>query len=245
MKDIVLRELSSENFLMEQELIDYIMDILSSSNGDEICESVPPLLLSSGRVKTESEADELCYRILSHLNISHHLSQSRQLETPIQIDAIPVGIKEDLAYVPNMDRNKHKISNGNSYEVENYSREIIDELKESDRCENIITYHDWIHMTNSVDAKIRKKALGELCPCRIKRDCEEIWTRIIEMTKDINVDVRYQALHNLCDGSPNNKEDTIIKILEEMQAAESDKFIKRKLNLVLTSYRYTGKWNIL
>jgi hypothetical protein len=73
----------------------------------------------------------------------------------------------------------------------------------------------------------RKKALRELCPCHVKHNVKEFWDRIIEMTKDedrtysqynvsyfLSANVRYQVLHNLCDGSPLAKEDEIIAAIE-------------------------------
>lgn len=90
----------------------------------------------------------------------------------------------------------------------------------------------------------RKKALRELCPCHVKCDIPEVWERIIEMTKDPDPDVRYQALHNLCDGSPNRREEQIIDILNQMHNDE-DKYIRRRVHQILSTYRKTGKWNVL
>jgi hypothetical protein len=71
-----------------------------------------------------------------------------------------------------------------------------------------------------------------------------LWTRIKEMAKDEDPSVRYQVLHNLCDGSPHNLESEVIPILESMWN-DPDKKIRRQVRRVLNSYRRTGKWNVM
>jgi hypothetical protein len=64
------------------------------------------------------------------------------------------------------------------------------------------------------------------------------------MRKDPDPGVRYQVLHNLCDGSPNTREIEVIEAIEDMHNDE-DKYIRRRVHQVLASYRRTGKWNIM
>jgi len=83
-----------------------------------------------------------------------------------------------------------------------------------------------------------------MCPCHVKKNIQEFWDRIIEMVKDPDPDVRYQALHNLCDGSPNDRELDVINAIKELEHDES-KQVRRAVNKVISSYKRTGKWNVL
>eukprot|EP01120_Amphizonella_sp_Union-15-10_P013541 TRINITY_DN628_c0_g3_i4.p1 TRINITY_DN628_c0_g3~~TRINITY_DN628_c0_g3_i4.p1 ORF type:complete len:133 (+),score=22.51 TRINITY_DN628_c0_g3_i4:249-647(+) len=107
-----------------------------------------------------------------------------------------------------------------------------------------VPIEEFIKFTFNENPKIRKKALRELCPCHVKRDVEEFWNRIIEMVHDPDGLVRYQVLHNLCDGSPNFREEQIIAAIEELHNDE-DKAVRSAANKVLSHYRRTGKWNIM
>jgi len=64
------------------------------------------------------------------------------------------------------------------------------------------------------------------------------------MIEDPDAEVRYQAMHNLCDGSPNHLEDIVIEALNKLHN-DPDKRIRRKVHNVLSTYRRTGKWNVL
>ncbi len=64
------------------------------------------------------------------------------------------------------------------------------------------------------------------------------------MRHDPDPAVRYQVLHNLCDGSPTARETEVIEAIEDMHNDE-DKYIRRRVHQVLANYRRTGKWNIL
>lgn len=57
-------------------------------------------------------------------------------------------------------------------------------------------------------------------------------------------EVRYQVLHNLCDGSPNDREEEVIAAVKTFER-DSCKKIKRAVNQVLASYNRTGKWNVM
>eukprot|EP01098_Paradermamoeba_levis_P010615 TRINITY_DN4469_c0_g1_i1.p1 TRINITY_DN4469_c0_g1~~TRINITY_DN4469_c0_g1_i1.p1 ORF type:complete len:242 (-),score=64.84 TRINITY_DN4469_c0_g1_i1:348-1013(-) len=105
-------------------------------------------------------------------------------------------------------------------------------------------FQEFLQETWSDNPVVRKRALRDICPCRIKQNVEEFWRRIIEMADDENPVVRYQAMHNLCDGSPNSMEEEVLRVLEKLHY-DSDKKIRRQCHRVLSNYRRTGKWNIL
>jgi len=105
-------------------------------------------------------------------------------------------------------------------------------------------FKEFMLETWSNDPRIRKAALRDICPCRIKKNVDQFWRRIMEMADDENDEVRYQVLHNLCDGSPRSMEEEVIALLEKLHNDKSKK-VRRQVHRVLTSYRKTGKWNIL
>jgi len=83
-----------------------------------------------------------------------------------------------------------------------------------------------------------------MCPCRVQKDLDEFWERIFELAKDEDPKVRYQVLHNMCDGSPEHVEDKMMAALEIFNR-DPDKEIRRKAHKVMASYLRTGKWNVL
>ena len=101
-----------------------------------------------------------------------------------------------------------------------------------------------IELTRSEDPTVRLKATQQMCPCRVQRDHEEFWERIFELATDEDEKVRYQVLHNMCDGSPDSYEDKVEECLEIFNR-DPDKEIRRKAHKVLASYLRTGKWNVL
>ena len=64
------------------------------------------------------------------------------------------------------------------------------------------------------------------------------------MATDEDTKVRYQVLHNMCDGSPESYEDKVETALEIFNR-DPDTDIRRKAHKVLASYLRTGKWNVL
>ena len=118
---------------------------------------------------------------------------------------------------------------------------VFKDIDEEDVC---VSLDEFMKATHDPSAKVRRLALRELCPCHIKHDVKEFWDRIIEMTTDEDAEVRYQVLHNLCDGSPASREDDVIAALETLHN-DKDAKVRRQVHRVLTSYRKTGKWNIL
>ena len=62
--------------------------------------------------------------------------------------------------------------------------------------------YELIEITKVEDAKVRLKATQQMCPCRVQNDIPEFWERLFELAGDADPQVRYQVLHNMCDGSP-------------------------------------------
>lgn len=101
-----------------------------------------------------------------------------------------------------------------------------------------------IALSRSESPLVRQKAAQQMCPCRVGKDFEEFWQRIFELAEDEESEVRYQILHNMCDGSPEGYEEKVAECLEIFNR-DPDKDIRRKAHKVLASYLRTGKWNVL
>ncbi|XP_052784679.1 uncharacterized protein LOC128220356 [Mya arenaria] len=93
-------------------------------------------------------------------------------------------------------------------------------------------------------ARVRQRALKEMCPCHVKEDLTEFWDRVLDMVGDESPVVRYQVLHTLCDGSPTHMEDKVADVLDIFNN-DSDPKLRRKAHQVLSGYRRTGKWNVM
>jgi hypothetical protein len=52
-------------------------------------------------------------------------------------------------------------------------------------------------LTNHTDPLVRKRALKEICPCRVKDDIDLFWERVLEMIDDPSDNVREQVSDNL------------------------------------------------
>lgn len=101
-----------------------------------------------------------------------------------------------------------------------------------------------LEISRHEDPEIRLKAVQQLCPCRVGRDIDEFWERLCDMVEDEDEKVRYQVLHNLCDGSPPHMEGKVYAALEVFNS-DPNKDIRRRAHKVLGSYLRTGKWNVL
>jgi len=224
---------------MDEVLLQYIHEILETRDSEEISESVPPLLLKSGRVSHSEEGEILCARLLELLNVSPTSSSWHELQQPITMPLL--SLSEDI---PSLWNRKPQYSGGNSYEVENNTPEVLERLKQEEIKETTLFFQDFLDLTYSEDPEVRRKALRELCPCQVRHNVEEFWSRIMAMIQDPDPHVRYQVLHNLCDGSPRVMEDYVIKAVESMHD-DSDKLIRRRVRQVLACYRRTGQWNIM
>lgn len=98
--------------------------------------------------------------------------------------------------------------------------------------------------TRSERAILRRRAVREMCPCKVKHDIDAVWTRLLEMVHDPDEDVRYAVMHTLCDGSPKAREADVVAALESLYNDPSEK-LRRKVRHAVTSYRRGGSWNIL
>eukprot|EP01139_Manchomonas_bermudensis_P024381 Amastigsp_a842558_127.p1 type:complete len:237 gc:universal Amastigsp_a842558_127:729-19(-) len=108
-----------------------------------------------------------------------------------------------------------------------------------------VTSAELLAATFVADPIARKAAVKELCPCHVRKDVPEFWARIAEMAvNDVDAGVRAQAMHDLCDGSPPWMEDKVLECLRELEH-DADPAIRKKARMVLTSYRYEGKWNVM
>ena len=108
-------------------------------------------------------------------------------------------------------------------------------------CEDM---NELIQYTRAKDPMVRLKAVQQMCPCRVKDDLEEFWTRLFELAEDDDVKVRMQVLHNMCDGSPPHLEGKVVEALELFNR-DPDKEIRRKAHKVMAAYGKSGKWNVL
>ena len=68
-----------------------------------------------------------------------------------------------------------------------------------------LSLDEWLSRTRSAEAAVRAKAVGNACPCHLKRDVPEIWHRLVEMVLDDDVKVRSGVFHTLIDGSPRDR----------------------------------------
>lgn len=111
-------------------------------------------------------------------------------------------------------------------------------------CETTTIIETIIALTKHSNARVRQRALKEMCPCRVKEDLTEFWERVLDMINDEAVNVRYQVLHTLCDGSPGHLEDKVADALDIFNN-DADPKIRRQAHKVLSGYRRTGKWNVM
>jgi vesicle coat complex subunit len=110
--------------------------------------------------------------------------------------------------------------------------------------EESLSFEEVLVLSYNQEENIRLKALQRLCPCRVGDEYSQFWNRIFEMVEDPSPKIRYQALHNMCDGSPESLEEKVVESLEKFNR-DPDPDVRRKAHKVLASYLRTGKWNIL
>ncbi len=102
---------------------------------------------------------------------------------------------------------------------------------------------DALDRTRDRDPRIRRSALLELCPCRVRSDIPIVWERLLEMRSDPEASVRSIVLHSLCDGSPRSLEREVIQAVEDI-ANDSDRKLRRRARVTLAQYRKTGRINV-
>jgi len=113
-------------------------------------------------------------------------------------------------------------------DVSNESEDVIAILKRS----------------RSTNPNERKAALRSMCPCRVKRAIDPFWVRIVEMCSDPDDSVRYQVLHDLCDGSPSHLEDLVAETVHGFWNDSNEK-IRRSARRAYGSWQRGDGINIL
>jgi len=103
---------------------------------------------------------------------------------------------------------------------------------------------DLLGQLSHPDARARRRALRELCPCDLKRNVPDVWQRVLAMVTDPDAKVRGAVLHTLCDGSPRAREAEVLRALDAL-AADSDLGVRRRARRVLSAHRRTGRVNVL
>ena len=97
--------------------------------------------------------------------------------------------------------------------------------------------------TYDQDPRVRKRATRELCPCEVKHDVPLVWSRLFELTKDPDINVRRIALHTLIDGPPHRYETEVISALEGMRK-DPDLKLRRWVRKQLARFSSTGMINL-
>lgn len=101
-----------------------------------------------------------------------------------------------------------------------------------------------LQRSRSTNATERKAALKSMCPCKVKREIDPFWVRIVEMCSDPDESVRYQVLHSLCDGSPARIEELVAETVRSFWNDPSEK-IKRAARRAYNSWQRGDGINIL
>ena len=101
-----------------------------------------------------------------------------------------------------------------------------------------------LEQTHDLNAKVRRSALLNLCPCHVRSDIPDVWDRLLETRIDPDPRVRSLVFHALCDGSPSSREAQVVAAVTAMQS-DSDKRLRRRARGVIAAYRRTGRINQL
>ena len=98
-------------------------------------------------------------------------------------------------------------------------------------------------LTHDDDARVRRLALKHLCPCRLQREREAVWSRVFELADDPDSGVRMDAIHAMTDGSPREYGNDVLAVVERMQN-DPDVKVRRYIRRTLTKVRQTGRVNV-
>ncbi|OWF50925.1 hypothetical protein KP79_PYT07449 [Mizuhopecten yessoensis] len=60
-------------------------------------------------------------------------------------------------------------------------------------CRSTTTIETIVDLTRHASPQVRQAALKEMCPCRVKKDHDEFWKRVLEMIDDEATNVRFQV----------------------------------------------------
>ena len=101
-----------------------------------------------------------------------------------------------------------------------------------------------IELSKAPNTEVRLKAIQQMCPCRVDGDVPEFWERLFEMTKDEDSRIRFQVMHNMCDGSSRKYENRIMECIEDLRT-DKDAHVRTWANKVHFNYQKHEKWNIM
>jgi len=210
-------------------IITHLSGILEdkSTSLEEIEELAIPFVIELKLAKDEAEAKSVIAQLLGAGTRSTTDYDVKKLVSPVILNEMALEVQASK-----------RVDMGNTFDA------VLSLEPDVDVPKKCVSIEEFMTLTFSMDPLVRRKALRELCPCHVKKDVEQFWDRIVEMISDPDERVRYQVLHNLCDGSPKTREEKIIAAIEELHN-DPDKTIRSTVHRVLTSYRHTGKWNIL
>eukprot|EP01121_Diplochlamys_sp_Union-15-3_P012668 TRINITY_DN3829_c0_g1_i3.p1 TRINITY_DN3829_c0_g1~~TRINITY_DN3829_c0_g1_i3.p1 ORF type:complete len:230 (+),score=48.99 TRINITY_DN3829_c0_g1_i3:87-776(+) len=229
MSTITLQE-ALQNLLpsnTDETLSSHLLDILEdkSSTLEDVAEDAAPYFVELGISKDEAEAAMKIESLLEERG--YRRRTIKKLDVPFNIK--PTEEQQIIKKTKNF---------GNTFDA------VLSLEADVDAPKKCVDIEEFIKLTFDPNPFVRKKALRELCPCHVKKDIDRFWERTIEMVTDPDERVRYQVLHNLCDGSPLEREAQIIEAIEKLHY-DDDKKVRRVVNQVLSHYHRTGKWNIL
>lgn len=93
--------------------------------------------------------------------------------------------------------------------------------------------------TRDANPRVRKDAVRQLCPCKLKFDSDEVWARLFELTGDSDDGVRRIVFHNLTDGVPRHRTEEAVAAIEEL-AKDSHPKLRKNARKTIGRYRRTG-----
>jgi len=231
---------------VDQDIQDYLISLLHSSEeeGPELMEIFKQHI--NEHIPPGPDHDSLLDAVISKISTLAGFDDSVHEDEEEGPTTLDTPMKMEQGYVKNDDSNR-KIELGNKKEIKMDGVDpyllLNDPLKKVCYVKEC-SVEEFVEATRNEDPSERMLALRELCPCHVKKNIKEFWDRIIEMIHDPDPDVRYQVVHNLCDGSPNEREFDVINAIKELEHDES-RIVRRAVNRVLSSYNRTGKWNVL